>query len=185
METTLLVLLVYASVLFIYDYEVAPSLRFSLSSGLTALLVRQLRLSIEHRDLNAKRDLQLLYESIKSLDSNLHLITPGFLLGIGFESRKDPAFLESARERARILDDSIVPGVREIYEEIVEIATKAAVINGVSRMALFAAPWILTSVGLYAVKERIRLLTAMSVDDFQRVTQRPQVSKSLWRLLRR
>jgi hypothetical protein len=185
METTIFVLLIYAAVLWVYDNEVAPELRFHLTMRLTTLLARVVRLGVKYRDLNAKRDLQLLYESIKSMDSDLHLITPGALLAVDFESRKDPALLENARERARILDDSIVPGVREIYEEIVEIATKAVVINGVSRMALFAAPWILASVGLDAVKERIRLLTAMSVDDFQRVTQRPQVSKSLWRLLRR
>jgi hypothetical protein len=185
METTILVLLIYMALLFMYDHAVAPSLRSDLSAHLTALLVRQVRLSVEYRDLNAKHDLRLLYESIKSVDSNLHLITLGTLLGVGAECKEDPVFLGKARERARMLDESTVPGIREVFREIVEVATKAVIINGVSRMALFAAPWVLASVGLDALKKRIRVLAVSSDDDFQRVAPRPRVSRSFRRLLRR
>ena len=185
MEITFLVLLIYASLLLVYDYEVAPDLRTGLQRRLTVLLVRQVRLSVEYRDMNARRDLQLLHESIRAVDSNLHLITLGSLLCVGAESTEDPVFLERAQQRARTLDESTVPGIREVYAEIVEIATKAAIINGVSRMALFAAPWVLASIGLDAVKKRIRVLTVLSDDDFQRVAPRSRVSRSFRRLLRR
>jgi hypothetical protein len=185
MEITFLVLVTYALLLAIYDYVVAPDRRFRLQSRLVALLVRQVRLSAEYRDKNARRDLQLLYESIKSVDSNLHLITLGSLLGVGAESTEDPIFLERAQERARILDESTVPGIREVFREIVEIATTAAIINGVSRWALFAAPWVLASIGLGEAKKRIRVLTVLSDDDFQRVAPRPRVLRSFRRLLRR
>jgi hypothetical protein len=78
-----------------------------------------------------------------------------------------------------------VPGIREVFNEIVEIATKAAIVNGVSRMALFAAPWVVASIGLDTVKKRIRVLTVLTDDDFQRVEPRSRVSKSFRRLLRR
>jgi hypothetical protein len=107
------------------------------------------------------------------------------LLCVGAESTEDPVFLEKAQERARILDESTVPGIREVFRELVEIAAKAVIINGVSRMALFAAPWVLASVGLDALKKRIRVLAVSGGDDFQRVAPGPRVSRSFRRLLRR
>jgi len=185
MEIALLVLLIYSFLLLVYDNVVAPGLRLDLTMRLTALRARVDRLGVEYRDMNASRDFRLLHESIESVRSNLHLITLGTLLGVGAESTEDPVFLEKAQECARILDESTVPGIRDVFREIVEIATKAVIINGVSQMALFAAPLVLASVGLDALKKRIRVLAVSSGDDFQRVAPRPRVSRSFRRLLRR
>jgi hypothetical protein len=185
METTFLVLVIYAFLLFIYDYGVAPSLRSGLQSSLMVLFVRQVRLSVEYRDMSAKRDLQLLHDSIRAVDANLGLITLGSVLGLGAASAEDPAFLERAQERVRILNESTVPGVREVFKQIVEIATRAAIINGLSKMALFAAPCVVASIGLDEVKQRIRVMAVLSVEDFQCVAPRPRVSRNFRRLLRR
>ena len=185
MQTTVVVLLIYTFLLLVYDNVVAPGLRLDLTMRLTALLARADRLGVEYSDRNASRDLRLLHESIDSVRSNLQLITLGTLLGVGAESTEDPVFLEKAQECARILDESTIPGISEVFRETVEIATKAVIINGVSRMALFAAPWVLASVGPDALKKRIRVLAVSSGDDFQRVAPGPRVSRNFRRLLRR
>src|SRR5882724_10112283 len=100
----------------------------------------------------------------------LHHFDIASLLGIEFESRKDPEFLKQAEERSRVLDDCKIPRVREIREQALKIAAEALCVNSGAWVVLFCAPWIVALIGYSEAKRRIRVFASLTSQDFNRIS---------------
>jgi hypothetical protein len=103
MTTAIVILLALAVFHFAYEAILAPSLRLSLRFRLFVLRDEVRRLKIECLESLNDNHFVFLQGSINGLISMLHRVDMALLVGVEFESRKDPGFLEQARERARML----------------------------------------------------------------------------------
>lgn len=170
MTITIIVLLALAVFHFVYESILAPSFRLSLRFRLFVLRdeVRQLKIECA-QSLNGEH-LVLLQDSINGLISMLHRFDMASLLGVEFESRKDPEFLKQAEERSRMLDDCKIPRVREIRKQALKIVTEALCVNSGAWVVLFFAPWIVAVIGFSEAKRRIRVFASLTGQDFKRLS---------------
>jgi hypothetical protein len=170
MTTAIIALLALAVFHFIYESILAPSLRLSLRFRLFVLRdeVRQLKLACVE-SLHGQH-LAFLQDSIDGLTLMLNHVDIASLVGVGLESRRDPTFLEQARERARMLDDCTELRVREIRKQTLKIAAEALVVNSGAWVVLFFAPWIIASIGYSEAKRRFSVLASLNSREFKRVS---------------
>src|ERR1700736_3495947 len=109
MITAIVILIALAALHFVYESILAPSFRLSQRFRLFVLRDEVRQLKIECAQSWNDEHLVILQDSIKGLISMLHRFDMASLLGLEFESRKDPEFLKQAEERSRVLDDCKVP----------------------------------------------------------------------------
>lgn len=170
MTIAIIVLLALAVFHFVYESILAPSFRLSLRFRLFVLRDEVRQLKIECAQSWNDEHLVILQDSIKGLISMLHRFDMASLLGLEFESRKDPEFLKQAEERSRVLDDCKVPRVREIRRKALKIATEALCVNSGAWVVLFFAPWIVAVIGFSEAKRRIRVFASLTGQDFKRLS---------------
>ena len=155
---------------FAYESILAPSLRLSLRFRLFVLQDEVRQLKLECVESLHGQHLAFLRDSIDGLTSMLNHVDMASLVGVGLESRRDPTFLEQARERARMLDDCTVLRVREIRKKTHRIAAEALVINSGAWVALFFAPWIVAAIGYAEARKRFRVLASLNSREFRLVS---------------
>jgi hypothetical protein len=165
MITALIVLFLCEILLNAHHFIFAPDFRLSLELQLYELRDEIILLKTECASLAAARDCLILQESIEFMICKLPRISVASLVFIELESRRDLGFLETAQERARLLDESTVPRVRALRERALDIATKAFAVNGIPYSILLIAPSAMA-----AVRGRLSVLTSLSVREFQQAT---------------
>jgi hypothetical protein len=165
MITAMIVLFLCEILLFVHHFIVAPDFRVSLELQLYELRNEIILLKAECVSPAAARDCLILQESIEFMIRKLPRLSVASLVFIELESRRDPGFLATAQERARMLDESTVPRVRTLRQRALNIATKAFAVNGVPWSMLLIAPSVLA-----AVRSRLSALTSLSVREFQQAT---------------
>ncbi len=170
MTTAIIVLLALAVFHFAYESILAPSLRLSLRFRLLVLRDEVRQLKLERVESLHDEHFAFLQDSINGLTSRLHHVDMASLVSVELESRRDPTFLEQARERARMLDDCTVLRVREIRKQTLKIAAEALVVNSGAWVVLFFAPWIVASIGYSEAKRRFRVLASLNSREFKRIS---------------
>jgi hypothetical protein len=165
MITAMILLFFFEILLFAHHFILAPDFRVSLELQLYELRNEILLLRAECVSPEAARDGLILQESIEFMIRKLPRISVASLVFIELESRRDPEFLATAQERARMLDESTEPRVRALRQRALNVATKAFAVNGVPWSLLLIAPSVLA-----AARGRLSVLTSLSVREFQQAT---------------
>jgi hypothetical protein len=167
--TAIFILIALATLHFVYESILAPSLRLSLRFRLFVLRDETRQLKIDCASSLSDKHFDFLQDSINNLISNLNRFDMATFVGVEFESKKDPSFLKTAEERSRILDDCNIPRAREIRKQSLKIICAAIFINSVPLFLLICAPITIAILGYAEVKRRIRILAFMSDQDLQRI----------------
>jgi hypothetical protein len=165
MITVMIVLFLWQIFLLGYHFILAPDFRVSLELQLYELRDEVIALRAECVSPAAARDGLILQESIEFMIRKLPRISVASLVFIELESRRNPGFLATAQERARMLDESTEPRVRALRQRALNVATKAFAVNGVPWSMLLIAPSVLA-----AARGRLSVLTSLSIREFQQAT---------------
>jgi hypothetical protein len=175
MSYLILVLVSLATIHFVYESIIAPSLRLSIRYDLFALRDQLRSLKIEHADQLDDKHFHYLQDSINSIILALPRIDAMTIAHVKNAIEKDAALKERLIARQKILDDCTIPELRGIRKKSIELSVVALGVNS-GMWAIYVIPAMAVG-GIYkSIERRIKALISLSEIDLQKIA--PEVHQN-------
>lgn len=168
MSYVILMILFMATLHFVYDGIIAPSLRFEARYELFALRDRLRELKKLRGDGIDDKHFHHLQDILNTMVTNLARFDVGTVFLIEQQFRKDRDLKKRIDARIRVMDDCKDEEIRRLRQQALDAGSKATAVNS-GAWFLYLLPIVTLAIGFNAAKSRVKAALSLTGSDLRRV----------------